>query len=426
MATVNKRILKRHNIANPPLVCRIDFADVKDTLIISSSHIDSAPPAQGKRYILENTALNTENGSNHQLLRTPLWNLHKALNAKMVEFAGYEMPIQYPDGVLAEHLHTRNSAGLFDVSHMGQAILSASDDPARALEKIVPGDITGLAAGKMRYTLLLNDKGGIIDDLMVTRLDDYRLFIVVNAACKEKDYAYIQKMLPETRLERLDDRALIALQGPKAESVMEKVIPNAATLSFMSFLQTGDIFVTRSGYTGEDGFEISVPADQANDMTKKLLVKDIVQPIGLGARDSLRLEAGLCLYGHDLDDTTTPVEANLKWVIGKNRRETGGFIGDNIILEQLKSGCSRLRVGIKPEGRAPVREGCELVDDSGQKIGIVTSGGYAPSLESPVAMGYIDPDHAKTGTQIKAVVRGTEKPCEVVTMPFITPNYKRG
>jgi len=366
------------------------------------------------------------------LLKTPLHALHVARGGKMVPFAGYDMPVQYADmGVLKEHLHTRSAAGLFDVSHMGQALLLGKNgDPAIALEKIVPGDIAGLKPGQLRYTVLLNDDGGIIDDLMVTRWDETTLYLVVNAACKEKDFDYIQQMIGlETTLEPMPERALIALQGPKAVDALATLIPTAAQLTFMTSMKTdlggNTLFISRSGYTGEDGFEISVPANAAVAFTEKLLANDAVKLIGLGARDSLRLEAGLCLYGHDLDDKTTPVEANLKWVIAKRRRAEKNFAGAAVILKQMADGTERLRVGIRPEGKAPMREGTALVDAAGKKIGIITSGGFGPSCDAPVAMGYVETGFAKTGTEIHAMLRGQMRPCTVAATPFIQQNYKK-
>lgn len=365
------------------------------------------------------------------LKRTPLWSLHRELGAKMVEFAGYDMPVQYEGlGVLKEHVHTRTGAGLFDVSHMGQAIMTAAGDPAAALEKIVPGSICGLGPDKIRYTLLLNDNGGIIDDLMVTRWDDRTLFLVVNAGCKEKDYAYIQKKIgSEIKLKRLDDRALLALQGPKAEAVLSRLLPIASAMTFMTCARVvyegHELYISRSGYTGEDGYEISVPGDFAEAFARLLLAFDEVKPVGLGARDSLRLEAGLCLYGHDLDENTTPIEANLKWVIQKARREKRDFPAAEKILAQLENGPARLRVGIRPEGKAPVREGAELLSAEGQKIGIVTSGGFGPSIDGPVAMGYVESAYAHDGTKLQVMLRGQARPCEVAALPFYKPNYKR-
>ncbi len=364
-------------------------------------------------------------------LKTPLWQLHKDSGGKMVGFAGYDMPVQYEGmGVLKEHLHTRQAAGLFDVSHMGQALLRADTDPAIALEKIVPGDIIGLEPWKTRYTVLLNGDGGILDDLMVTRWDDRTLFLVVNAGCKDRDFTYIREMIgKQVKLQYLADRALLALQGPQAESVLTRIFPQVSAMKFMTAAKVDDkgheIYLSRSGYTGEDGFEISVPGDFAVPFAKILLSHDEVKWIGLGARDSLRLEAGLCLYGHDLDEQTTPVEANLKWVIQKRRREEGGFCGADKIGSQMKLGAAHLRVGIKPEGKAPLREGTELFSTDGKKIGIVTSGGFGPSVDGPVAMGYVYTEFSAPGTRLNAMLRGTLRPCEVAVLPFIKPNYKK-
>jgi aminomethyltransferase len=349
------------------------------------------------------------------LSRTPLWALHAQAGAKMAAFAGYDMPLHYDGmGVLKEHLHTRSAAGLFDVSHMGQALL-VGDDPAAALETLVPSDIVGLETGKTRYTLLLNDDGGIVDDLMVTRRDARTLYLVVNAARKNVDYALLlQKLAGRAELQPLPDRALLALQGPKAASLFP------STLRFMESEIRGDVWVSRSGYTGEDGFEFSVPANGAENFARDLLKHDSVKWIGLGARDSLRLEAGLCLYGHDLDETTTPIEANLKWTIPKRRREAADFPGAAKILKQLADGPSTLRVGLRPDGRAPVREGAELFAN-GEKIGHVTSGGFGPTLDAPVAMGYLRPGF----TNIEAMVRGTARPCTIAPLPFVPHAYKK-
>lgn len=367
-----------------------------------------------------------------ELHKTPLWNLHVQAGGKMVPFAGYDMPVQYDGmGVLKEHLHTRTAAGLFDVSHMGQAVLTGKDaDPAIALEKMVPGDIIGLAPGQMRYTVLLNDDGGIIDDLMVTRWDAHTLFLIVNAACKDKDFAAIrQKIGTETKLEYLPDRALLALQGPQAEDVLRSLYPAAPALKFMTATKADykghTLFISRSGYTGEDGFEISVPAAFAETFTRELLARPEVKLIGLGARDSLRLEAGLCLYGHDIDDQKTPVDANLKWVIGKRRRVEANFSGAVKIMQQMESGTPRLRVGIQPAGRAPLREGTELYTADGKKIGIITSGGFGPTFNGPVAMGYVDTQYAATGTPLHAMLRGAAQPCTVAALPFVTHKYKK-
>lgn len=373
------------------------------------------------------------------LLVTPLNALHLELGARMVPFAGYDMPVQYKPGILKEHLHTRAAAGLFDVSHMGQAVLRG-DAPAAAFERLVPGDIAGLEPGRMRYSLLLNDDGGILDDLMATRPDpgfvaggtpDDALFLVVNAACKGADFDHIAGALSGVaELERLEDRALLALQGPQAASVLTRHAPEAGNLVFMqgaSMKIAGvPVFVTRSGYTGEDGFEISIPAEAAEDFARALLAEPEVEAIGLGARDSLRLEAGLCLYGHDIDTTTTPIEAALAWTVSKSRREKADFPGAAVIMRQLSDGAPRRRVGLLPDGRAPVREGASITDGAGSAIGQVTSGGFAPSLERPVAMGYVAAAHAGPGSTVALDLRGRSVGAEVAKMPFVAPGYHRG
>lgn len=367
---------------------------------------------------------------------TPLHALHIELGAKMVPFAGYDMPVQYPAGVLSEHLHTRAQAGLFDVSHMGQAWIEGPDfeTVAHALEALVPGDILGLQPGAIRYTLLLNEKGGIRDDLMITRpFESSRansLFIIVNAACKEADFAHIAAHMPAgVALKPILDRALIALQGPEVVAVMERFAPQAASMEFMTAraLDVNGVpcLVSRSGYTGEDGYEISVPEAQAVQLTRKLLAEKEVQPIGLGARDSLRLEAGLCLYGHDIDEETTPIEAGLSWTIGKRRRAEANFPGAKIILDQLFNGVTRKRVGLLPEGKAPAREGTEIVNASGGVMGRVTSGGYGPTVEGPIAMGYVESASAGLGTQVELMVRGKGRPAKVVAMPFVEKRFHR-
>jgi|TARA_R110002072_G_scaffold23991_6_gene82116 aminomethyltransferase len=370
------------------------------------------------------------------LLKTPLHGLHMELGAKMVPFAGYDMPVQYKLGVLGEHLHTRAKAGLFDVSHMGQAVLVGPDHEttARALETLVAADLVSLERGAMRYTQLLNPQGGIIDDLMVTRPadaeDEGKLLLVVNAACKHGDYDYMNANLPKNvSLEVRDDLALLALQGPSAVDILANWCPEAADLVFMTgkptFFDDIPCHVSRSGYTGEDGCEISVPAGKAEAMARTLLDHDEVEPIGLGARDSLRLEAGLCLYGHDIDETTTPVEAALTWSVGKRRREEGGFPGAGKILAQIADGAPRKRVGIRPEGKGPAREGTEIHDADGNVIGAVTSGGFGPTANAPVAMGYVAKDFAKVGTPLSLMVRGKPRAAEVATMPFIEKRYRK-
>jgi aminomethyltransferase len=347
----------------------------------------------------------------------------------MVPFAGYDMPVQYPAGVLTEHKHTRTAAGLFDVSHMGQVALRGAD-LAAALEKLVPGDIAALAVGRTRYTLFTNDAGGILDDLMVTNAGDH-LFLVVNAACKTADIAHLRAALPKgVAVDYLEDRALLALQGPQAVDVMERLAPAAAAMTFMSsrLLTVGGIacFVTRSGYTGEDGFEISVPNDKAEALARRLLAEPEVAPIGLGARDTLRLEAGLCLYGSDIDTTTTPVEAALVWTMSKRRREHGGFPGDAIIRRQLAEGAPRLRVGIKPQDRAPARGHTPIVGDGDAAVGEVTSGGFGPTVDGPIAMGYVRADLAKDGTALGLMVRGARRAASVVPLPFVPHRYRKG
>jgi len=373
------------------------------------------------------------------LKRTPLHGLHVSLGAKMVPFAGYDMPVQYPAGVLKEHLHTRRKAGLFDVSHMGQLTLRARsgkvEDAALALERLVPQDILALGAGRQRYAQFTSDTGGMLDDLMVANFGDH-LFVVVNAACKDADEAHLRAHLSDScAIDSLADRALLALQGPAAEAVLAKFCAGAPAMRFMDAgpheVAGLDCFVSRSGYTGEDGFEISVPANQAEQLATALLSDPNVLPIGLGARDSLRLEAGLCLYGHDIDITTTPVEAALEWSMQKSRRSggarAGGYLGAETILGQLAAGAARRRVGLRPEGRAPVREGAPLFADqgSGEPIGTVTSGGFGPSLNAPMAMGYVPTALAATGTQVFAELRGQRLPLRVAATPFVPNTYKR-
>lgn len=359
---------------------------------------------------------------------TPLTRLHEELGAKMVPFAGYNMPVQYPSGIMAEHNHTRARAGLFDVSHMGQ-IRITGPRAAEDLETLVPGDIRGLAVGAMRYTLFTENDGGILDDLMVTREED-GLFLIVNAGCKDADFVHLASSLPlGATVERLEDRALLALQGPEAVTVLQRHAPDAERLVFMtsSAFEISGIpcFVSRSGYTGEDGFEISVPSAQAEDLARLLLGEPEVAPIGLGARDSLRLEAGLCLYGHDIDRTTTPIEAGLAWSIGKRRRDQGGFPGAERILGQLRDGVERKRVGIRPDGRAPAREHTEITAPDGESIGEITSGGFGPTVGGPVAMGYVNSKYAKLDTPIELLIRGKAQPGRIVAMPFTPHNYVR-
>ena len=371
------------------------------------------------------------------LKTTPLHALHLEFGAKMVPFAGYEMPVQYPSGVMKEHLHTRAAAGLFDVSHMGQVILRHEDGhagAARAMEALVPVNLLGLDDNRQRYGFFTNEAGGILDDLMIANRGDH-LFVVVNAACKEADIAHMRAGLPGVTVTPRDDRALLALQGPAAEQVLAPLLPGVAAMRFMDVgvveSAFGELWVSRSGYTGEDGFEISVAADRAEALARRLLEHDAVAPIGLGARDSLRLEAGLCLYGHDIDTDTSPVEAALAWAIQKVRRaggaRAGGFPGAARILAELESGPARRRVGLTPEGRAPMREGTRLFEatDGGEAVGYVTSGGFGPSLGAPVAMGYVPAGLAGAGRVLHGEVRGKRLPVRVVDLPFVPAGFKR-
>jgi aminomethyltransferase len=374
-----------------------------------------------------------------QLKRTPLHQLHLDLGARMVPFAGYEMPVQYPNGILKEHLHVRAAAGLFDVSHMGQFEIRSgtarSEDAARSLESIVPMDIVGLAPGRQRYALLTNEDGGVRDDLMIAGLGD-RFLIVANAACKDADEVYLRQATCQAcTIERLEDRALLALQGPGAEAALARLASDVRSMRFMD-VRAIDVMnvactVSRSGYTGEDGFEISLPASHAEAVARELLKNSDVAMIGLGARDSLRLEAGLCLYGSDLDATTTPVEAGLEWSIQKARRAGGSregkFPGAQKILHQLANGARRRRVGLRPEGRAPIRHGARLFSDqdAADAIGVVTSGGFGPSVNAPVAMGYVTRAGEPAGGMIYADLRGTRVPLRLSELPFIPTTYKR-
>ncbi len=370
------------------------------------------------------------------LKSTPLRALHEELGARMVPFAGYAMPVQYRAGIIAEHLHTRRAAGLFDVSHMGQITIRArtpGEDPARALERLVPSRLVTLAPGRMRYTVLLNDAGGIIDDLIVTRTDaaDGELFAVVNAARKEVDLGHLEERIgADVAIARHEDRALLALQGPRAEEALAALVPDAAALAFMQwgrFAWEGEeLWISRSGYTGEDGFEISVPAAAAEPLARALLAHEAVEAAGLGARDSLRLEAGLCLYGHDIDETTDPVEADLAFTIAKARREAADFPGAGRILKALAEGPARRRVGLKLQGRAIAREGAEIrTADGAGTVGRVTSGCYSPCLERPIAMGYVARGHDAPGTALSVVIRGRTEPAEVVALPFVPHRYRR-
>ena len=370
------------------------------------------------------------------LKRTMLFDLHVAAGARMVPFAGYEMPVQYAAGVMKEHLHTREAAGLFDVSHMGQVLLypmsGRIEDAQAALETLVPVNILGLGEGRQRYALFTNDNGGILDDLMVANRGDH-LLLVVNAACKADDIAHLQAHLSDVcEIRVVTDRALLAIQGPKAEAALSALVPGAADMRFMDATalewQDAEIWVSRSGYTGEDGYEVSVPEALAVKFAEELLVLEAVEPIGLGARDSLRLEAGLCLYGSDIDTTTTPVEAALEWAIQKVRRtggdRAGGFPGAARILREFDEGAARRRVGLLPEGRAPMRAGTELFAGD-HKVGEITSGAYGPSIERPMSIGYVVSEYSETGTKLEGEVRAKRMPVTVADMPFRPSNYKR-
>ncbi|MDG2056786.1 MAG: glycine cleavage system aminomethyltransferase GcvT [Tateyamaria sp.] len=370
------------------------------------------------------------------LLQTSLHDLHLELGARMVPFAGYDMPVQYPLGVLQEHLHTREKTGLFDVSHMGQVIVRGIDyaAAATALEALIPVDILGLGEDRQRYGVLTNDAGGIMDDLMLANRGDH-VFIVVNAACKAADIAHMTAHISDVTVTEITDRALLALQGPGAEAVLASLDPRAATMRFMDVanldLAGVECWVSRSGYTGEDGYEISVPSTAAVGLARALLDFTDVEPIGLGARNSLRLEGGLCLYGNDIDTTTTPSEACLNWAIQKVRRaagaRAGGFPGADTVLSQLKHGADRKRVGLRPTGRAPMRDGVQLFADadSDHPIGTITSGGFGPTVQAPIAMGYVQTAYAAPGTTVYGDVRGKRLPADIVAMPFTPAKFKR-
>lgn len=360
--------------------------------------------------------------------RTPLYPLHKELGARLVPFAGYEMPVQYSLGIKKEHLHVRKKAGLFDISHMGQVKLSGNL-AVQMLEKITPSDFQSLSESRQRYSLLTNDDGGIIDDLMITNAGDY-FFIVVNASCKKNDIEYMKNQLAtDCILEELSDHALLALQGPQASTVMQRFCPEATKMNFMTghqFIINGTkCFINRCGYTGEDGFEISIPSESVITLAKLLLAEDEVEAIGLGARDSLRLEAGLCLYGHDIDETTTPVEANLNWVISKSRIKDNSqyYPGIETIRNQLADGISRLRIGLVSEGKSPLREGMTILNENEETVGNISSGGFSPSIEKPIAIGYIDNEYAAIGTKLIVKVRDRIQKVHVIAMPFVAHQY---
>ena len=363
-----------------------------------------------------------------KLQATPLAALHASLGARMVPFAGWSLPVQYPAGILAEHRQCRERAALFDVSHMGQASLRGPD-AARVLERVALGDLTGLRPGRQRYSLLTNEGGGILDDFMVANLGD-RLFLVVNASRAAHDFAHVEAALPAgARLERHPERALLALQGPLATQALSRLAPESAALSFMAVAPIRvagmEVLASRSGYTGEDGFELSVPADSAEKLARLLLDQPEVAPAGLGARDSLRLEAGLPLYGQDLDEFTTPVEAGLSWAIGKRRRMAWDFPGAATIRDQLDNGAPRIRVGLLPEGRAPVRAGISVLSEDGATVGLVSSGTFSPTLDAPIAMGFVQPAYAADGTRLTLMLRGKAVAARVAPLPFVPHRYVR-
>ncbi|MEK9840938.1 MAG: glycine cleavage system aminomethyltransferase GcvT [Paracoccaceae bacterium] len=371
------------------------------------------------------------------LKRTPLYELHCELGAKLTEFAGYEMPVQYSLGILGEHQHTRTKAGLFDVSHMGQIILRGSSyqETALAFERAIPMDVLGLKVGRQRYGFLTTDGGGILDDLMFSNREDH-IFVVLNAACKDSDIVHLRTLLePEISIEVIENRALIALQGPASETVLSEFNSQISAMKFMDIetlsIAGAECWISRSGYTGEDGFEISIPSSAAEAITRSILSKQEVEFVGLGARDSLRLEAGLCLYGHDIDEETTPVEASLTWAIQKARRTNGeranGFLGDKIITQQLDMGTYRKRVGFLPQTRAPMREGVEIYETESSKevIGKITSGGYGPTVGHPVAMGYINSQYVDSNDNLFGELRGKRVPVKIAKLPFVPLNFKR-
>lgn len=357
---------------------------------------------------------------------TPLFDLHNELGGKMVEFAGWQLPIQYPSGLMTEHKQCREKAALFDVSHMGQIELHGPG-AAQQLEQLVPSNITNLEPGRARYTFFTNDQGGILDDLIVANTGNH-LFLVVNASMYDQDTKHLKDHLNGVEMREIDDHALLALQGPMAEKVLQAHCPGVTSLKFMQTMKTDlngvEIRVSRLGYTGEDGFELSVPKDHALEFSRLLLDHEDCAPAGLGARDSLRLEAGLCLYGNDIDQTTSPIEASLTWAIQKRRREEGGFPGAERILSELHNGATRKLVGIVPDGRAPARAGTEIGTSNGDIIGHVTSGGFGPTVQGPVAMGYVSTDHAEPGTSVELLIRGKSHPAKIAAMPFVAHHYK--
>ncbi len=366
------------------------------------------------------------------LKHTPLYGLHEELGAKLVPFAGYAMPVSYPLGIMKEHLHTRSKAGLFDVSHMGQVIISGPD-AARRLETLVPVELEALAIGQQTYALFTNESGGVIDDLMITRQAVNKFFLVINADCKARDLQHLRENLQDLDIVYLEDHGLLALQGPAAKDVIAEYVPDLQSMSFMQAREAEiagiRTYISRSGYSGEDGFEISVAAADAEKLARILLAHEAVEAVGLGARDSLRLEAGLCLYGHELNDEITPIEANLNWSISKSRRmggeKEGGFPGADIILKQMQNGVSKKRVGLLVDGRIPVREGAQLTSEQGNIIGKVSSGGFAPTMAAPIAIAFVDQENAQPGQILQALVRNKVIPVEVCRLPFVPQNYYR-
>jgi len=360
--------------------------------------------------------------------KTALYDYHKSLGAKFVPFAGYEMPVQYATGIVDEHKLTRTNAGMFDVSHMGQLSLQGNENLATELEKIIPTDLKKIKLNQSKYSFLTNEKGGIHDDLIVTKVEK-GFNIILNAACKNNDFKIINSWLENKfKIKLHKDLSLIALQGPKSSQILEEIIAGVSSLKFMNgnkFSYNGkDVYITRSGYTGEDGFEISISNELVEDLAKKLISQN-VKPIGLGARDTLRLEAGLCLYGHDINESTSPIEANLKWAISKRRREEGGFVGYNKIKSDLNGSLSRLRVGVKPEGKIIAREGVKIFSEDGKEIGSITSGTFGPSVNGPIAMGYVKLNFSKSGTKVFLEVRGKKHEAKISELPFYKKSYVR-
>ena len=360
--------------------------------------------------------------------KTALYNYHKSFGAKFVPFAGYEMPVQYSSGIVEEHKITRTNAGLFDVSHMGQLLIEGNENLSDELEKIIPVDLKKIKLNQSKYSFLTNEKGGIYDDLIITKVDN-GFSIILNAACKDNDFKIIKNSLGNKfKLSLYKNLSLIALQGPKSSEILEKIISGVSSLKFMNgnkfSYNDKEIYITRSGYTGEDGFEISIPNELVEDFVKKVFSKG-AKPIGLGARDTLRLEAGLCLYGHDINETTSPIEANLKWAISKRRREEGGFVGYSKIKSDMNGSLSRLRVGVKPEGKIIAREGVKIFSEDNKEIGSITSGTFGPSVNGPIAMGYVKLNFSKLGTKVLLEVRGKKHNATISELPFYKKNYVR-